>query len=97
MNGDESILLQRIAQRLDDHVDRYDRDRQEIKERVATDKKEQKEFRDGIIEKVENIEKKIEPVVNDHKMVMRVIKWTGAGGSVTLMAYLWDHLKDKLR
>jgi hypothetical protein len=90
-------LLARIEERLANHVDRYDRDREEITTRVQADKKEQKEFRDGIIRRVDDLDQKIDPVVADHRTIMRIVKWTGAGGTVTLLAYIWNHLKDGLR
>lgn len=93
----ERDILIRVATQLRDHVERYDRDREEITERVQNDKKEQKEFRDGIIQRVDALDAKIGPVVSDHQTVMRVVKWTGAGGTVTLLAWLWSHLKDGLK
>ena len=89
--------LARIEERLNGHVERYDRDRIEITERVQVDKREQREFREGIIQRVDDLDAKIGPVVTDHKTVMRIVKWTGAGGTVTLLAYIWNHLKDGLR
>ena len=90
-------MLVRIDANLRNHIERYDRDRAEISVRVAEDKKEQNTFREGIIEKVENLEEKIDPVVSDHKTIMRVIKWTGAGGTVTFLAFLWNYAKEHLK
>ena len=96
--SDEIIsALARIEERINGHVERYDRDREEITERVANDKKEQREFREGIIQKVDSLEAKIGPVVSDHQTVMRVVKWTGAGGTVTILAWLWQHLKETIK
>lgn len=97
MSEEIKAILARIETNLKNHVERYDRDRSEISERVREDKNEQREFREGIIEKVENLETKIDPVVTDHATIMRVIKWTGAGGAVTFLAFLWNYAKEHLK
>lgn len=83
-----------MAQRLDDHVDRYDRDRVEERE-------DRRKWRDDIQQdvqknsrQIEAVEKKMEPVFNDHKTVMRLLRWSGIGGVAGLAVWSWKHLKD---
>lgn len=86
---------------LGDHMKAYQEDRKGISERVANEKIEQKEFRDGIINKVEGLEKKIDPIAKDHELIMRVGKWVssigGGSGIVGVGAWLWTYLKEHLK
>ncbi len=97
MNTDEAGLLQRIAQRLDDHVDRYDRDRLEERDDRRKWRDEIQQDVKAVASRIETVEESIQPVVNDHQTVMRVIKWTGAGGTVTVLAWGWNYLKEHLK
>lgn len=97
MSEEIIAALARIEERINSHVDRYNRDREEITERVKSEKTDQMEFREGIIKRVDALDQKIDPVVIDHQTIMRVIKWTGAGGTTALLAYLWSHLKGEFR
>lgn len=86
---------------LSDHMKSYQEDRRGISERIVSDKQEQKDFRDGIISKVECLERKIDPIAKDHEIIMRIGKWVssigGGSGIVGVGAWLWTYLKDHLK
>jgi hypothetical protein len=87
-------ILIRMAQKLDDHVDRYDRDRSEITDRVAADKIEQRTFREEIVSKVEGLEKQINPIVADHNRVKWLARLLGVGAVTAAGSWLWEYLKS---
>lgn len=93
----EEILMQ-IAERLNNHVDRYNRDREEAQKRISTENEEKKAFRDEMTKGLKNLDERIQPIERDHFAIMRLMKW---GGSVVItglgLVKAWDWFKDHLR
>lgn len=95
MNDNE--LLAKIAQQLQDHVERYDRDYQENKERFGEDREERRKWRDNIDERFEGIEKRIEPIVLSHQIIMKGGSWIVAAVGTGFAAFKsWIFVKDHL-
>ena len=94
----ENELLAKIAQQLQDHVERYDRDYQENKERFGEDREERRKWREGIDERFEGIEKRIAPIVLSHQIVVKGGTWVVASvGSVLGLVKGWFFVKDHLK
>lgn len=99
MNSEDlQNLLTRIDERLANHVERYDRDREETKDEAAKDKVERDTWRNGIEVKIEGLDQKFTPVLRDHQIIMRAGKWvTVAVTAVWAILKGWLFVKDHLK
>ena len=94
MIDEDSKLLQRIAQQLED--DRKDHLRMHLDniERFAEDREERRKWREDIDVRFAGIEKRLAPVVFLHQFVVKGGTWAVAAvGAVKGWFFIKDHLK----
>ena len=95
MNDNE--LLARIAQQLQDHIEQSNRNYQENRQRFAEDREERRIWREGIDDRFQGIEKRIEPIVLSHQILVKGGSWVVASvGSVLGAVKAWFFVKDHL-
>ena len=101
MTEEDKASIARLDQKVGDFIERYDRDRAECRERYNNERKERGDWRESIEMKLDQLREEVKPVVNDHRMVMGIGKWTakiGAGtgglfGIVKLVEWLKEHIR----
>lgn len=98
MSEDLKQMLARIEERLNGHVERYDRDHQETRERYLKENEERNEWRKSIESTVGDLKNQISPVVRDHQMIVNGGKWI-AGGAAGLFGMIkgWVFIREHLK
>lgn len=97
MSDEEKIALAKLATSFDDFVERYNRDRDETKERYRGDRERQDGWRQSIEDKVDALGRRIEPIARDHQTIMLIAKWSGAGFITAGAAWAWKFLEGHLK
>ena len=97
MTDQNSDLLARISQQLEDHIQRYDRDVTENKERFGQDREERRIWREAIDDKFDGIERRIAPIVLHHQIIVKGGSWivasfVGVFGMVKAWFFIKEHL-----
>lgn len=91
-------ILVRMEEQLRNHIVRYDRDREETKDRYSEERQERDEWRGKIDEKIDKLDEKIQPVVNDHQIIVVGGKWfLGVIGALWAFIKAWLFVSDRLK
>lgn len=98
MSKNKDELIVRIDERLQSFIEQHEKDKAEAKERIAAENTEKNQWRGEIMDKFNGLEKKMNPIIKDHELIVKGGKWviaSAAAGLATVKG--WVFLKDHLK